>query len=128
MSLRVLLISILLVAGAVSGASAADGLYMGHPVYGYSGYSQGGGLYLNVFPYFAGVSLDGRPIGVANDHPGLGGGRARRHSRGDRHRARLPAGHRPRARGAGLDDAGAPDADPRPVGASRRLRRRRSRN
>ena len=64
MSLRVLLISILLVAGAVSGASAADGLYMGHPVYGYSGYSQGGGLYLNVFPYFAGVSLDGRPIGV----------------------------------------------------------------
>jgi hypothetical protein len=67
MSLRVLLISILLVAGAVSGASAADGTYMGHPVYGYSGYSQGGGLYLNVFPYFAGVSLDGRPIGVAND-------------------------------------------------------------
>ena len=67
MSLRVLLISILLVAGPVRGASAADSTYMGHPVYGYSGYSQGGGLYLNVFPYFAEVSLDGKPIGVAND-------------------------------------------------------------
>jgi hypothetical protein len=67
MSLRVLLISLLLVAGAVRGAAAADGAYMGHPVYGYSGYSQGGGLYLNVFPYFAEVSLDGKPLGVAND-------------------------------------------------------------
>ena len=67
MSLRVFLISILLVAGAAGGAAAADSTYMGHPVYGYSGYSLGGGLYINVFPYFADVSLDGKPIGIAND-------------------------------------------------------------
>jgi hypothetical protein len=63
----VFLISILLVAGGVSGATAADTTYMGHPVYGYSGYSLGGALYINAFPSFAEVSLDGRPIGVAND-------------------------------------------------------------
>ena len=67
MSLRVSLIVILLVAGAASGALAADTTDMGHPVYGYSGYSLGGVLYVNVFPYFAEVSLDAKPIGVAND-------------------------------------------------------------
>jgi hypothetical protein len=62
MSLRVFLIAILLVAGAASGAPAAD-----TTVHGYSGHSLGGALYLNLFPYFAEVSLDGKPIGVAND-------------------------------------------------------------
>jgi expansin (peptidoglycan-binding protein) len=68
MSLRVFLFLIpLLVAGAASGAPAADDTYMGHSVYGYSGYSLGGALYINAFPHFAEVSLDGKPIGVAND-------------------------------------------------------------
>jgi hypothetical protein len=67
MSFRVFLISILLMAGAASGAPAADTTYMGHSVYGYSGYSLGGALYINAFPSFAEVSLDGKPIGVAND-------------------------------------------------------------
>jgi hypothetical protein len=73
MSLRTLLIAIpLLVAGSAGAAAAADTTYMGHSVYGHSGYShfgysQGGALYINAFPSFAEVSLDGRPIGVAND-------------------------------------------------------------
>jgi hypothetical protein len=68
MPLRVLLISILLVAGAVSGCATVPSTSMGgHPGYGYSGYSSGGALYVNAFPYFAEVSLDGKPIGVAND-------------------------------------------------------------
>jgi hypothetical protein len=68
MSLRVFLLSIsLLLAAAVSDALAADNTYMGHSVYGYSGYSLGGALYINAFPHFAEVSLDGKPIGVAND-------------------------------------------------------------
>jgi len=69
MSLRVFLVVLpLLVAGTTSGsAAAADTTYMGHSVYGYSGYSLGGAIYINVFPYFAEVSLDGKPIGVAND-------------------------------------------------------------
>ena len=67
MSLRVFLIAILLVAGATSGAPAADTTYMGHPVYGYSGYSLGGSLYISAFPSFAEVSLDGKPLGIAND-------------------------------------------------------------
>ncbi len=63
MSLRVLLVLIpLLVAGATSGARAADST-----VYRSSGYSLGGALYINAFPHFAEVSLDGKPIGVAND-------------------------------------------------------------
>ena len=65
---RTLLIVIpLLVAGVVGGAAAADSTYMGHSVYGYSGYSQGGALYINAFPSFAEVSLNGTPIGLAND-------------------------------------------------------------
>ncbi|HEY7436985.1 MAG TPA: PEGA domain-containing protein [Methylomirabilota bacterium] len=64
---RVLLLLVsLLVAGAAS-APAADKAYMGHAVYGYSGYSLGGALYINAFPHFAEVSLDGKPIGIAND-------------------------------------------------------------
>ena len=65
MSFRVFLIAILLVAGAASGVAGADSTYMG--LYGYSGYSLGGALYVNAFPYFAQVSVDGKPIGVAND-------------------------------------------------------------
>jgi hypothetical protein len=60
----------LLVVGLVAApalARAANGTFMGHAVYGYSGYSLGGALYLNVFPIEAEVSLDGVPIGVAND-------------------------------------------------------------
>ncbi|HSE04162.1 MAG TPA: PEGA domain-containing protein [Methylomirabilota bacterium] len=67
MSFRAMLLLVsLLVGGGASGA-AADNTYMGHPVYGYSGYSLGGALYINAFPYFAEVSLDGTPIGLAND-------------------------------------------------------------
>jgi hypothetical protein len=67
MSFRVMLLLFpLLVVGAARGADAAD-ISMGHAVYGYSGYSLGGALYVNAFPYFAEVSLDGTPIGVAND-------------------------------------------------------------
>jgi hypothetical protein len=68
MSLRMFLIAFPLAAGAVSGCATAPNTSMGgHPVHGYSGYSSGGALYVNAFPYFAEVSLDGRPIGVAND-------------------------------------------------------------
>jgi expansin (peptidoglycan-binding protein) len=66
MSLRVFLLVPLLVVGAVS-AVAADNTYMGHAVYGYSGYSLGGALYINAFPHFAEVSLNGKPLGLAND-------------------------------------------------------------
>jgi len=67
MSFRVFLIAILLVAGAARSAAAVDSTSMGHSVYGYSGYSLGGALYINAFPSFAEVRLDGKPIGVAND-------------------------------------------------------------
>lgn len=53
--------------GAPAVAVAADGRSMGHSVYGYSGYSLGGALYLNVFPIEAEVRLDGIPIGIASD-------------------------------------------------------------
>jgi len=63
MWLRVFLMVIpLLMAGAVSGAPAADSTLAG-----YSGYNRGGALYINAFPSFAEVRLDGKPIGVAND-------------------------------------------------------------
>ena len=48
-------------------AAAADEYFMGHSVYGYSGYSPGGALYINAFPINAEVRLDGALIGVAND-------------------------------------------------------------
>ena len=67
MSSRVFLIAILLVAGPASGAAAADSTYMSQSGYHFSGYSLGGAIYVNAFPYFAEVSLDGKPIGVAND-------------------------------------------------------------
>lgn len=67
MSCRVLLLSILLLVAGAASAGAADTTYMGHAVHGYSGYSLGGALYINAFPHFAEVSLDGKPIGVAND-------------------------------------------------------------
>src|SRR5258705_7551710 len=62
------LIGVLVGAGAGTGWPPAPGTSMGgHPVYGYSGYSSGGALYVNAFPSFAEGSLDGKPIGVAND-------------------------------------------------------------
>ena len=67
MSYRVLLLSILLLVAGPASAAAADTAYMGHAGHGDSGYSLGGALYINAFPHFAEVSLDGRPIGVAND-------------------------------------------------------------
>jgi len=62
-------LSLVLLAAAVpaSGALAADSYFMGHSVYGYSGYSQGGSLYINALPIDAQVQLDGVPIGFAND-------------------------------------------------------------
>ena len=58
----------LLGAGTPSVApAAADNYFMGHSVYGFSGYSLGGALYINAFPHFAEVHLDGKLIGVAND-------------------------------------------------------------
>ncbi len=61
------LIGLLAVLGGVAPASAADNYFMGHSVYGYSGYSPGGALYINAFPINAEVRLDGALIGVAND-------------------------------------------------------------
>jgi hypothetical protein len=49
------------------GARAADNYFMGHSVYGYSGYSQGGSLYINALPIDTQVRLDGVAIGFAND-------------------------------------------------------------
>jgi PEGA domain len=49
------------------GASAADNYFMGHSVYGYSGYSPGGSLYINALPSDAEVRLDGVLLGRAND-------------------------------------------------------------
>jgi hypothetical protein len=62
-----LLISLLLTGAAAVGPADA---YMGYSYSGfsgYSGYSLGGALYINAFPHFAEVRLNGRPIGVAND-------------------------------------------------------------
>jgi hypothetical protein len=68
MSLRVLALLItLLLAAAASGCATAGRPVTGRSVHGYSGYSQGGALYINAFPYLAQVSLDGKPLGVAND-------------------------------------------------------------
>jgi len=62
-----LILILLLVAGSVGGATAADAPRRRQSVHGYSGYSLGGALYVNAFPSFSEVSLDGKPIGVAND-------------------------------------------------------------
>jgi hypothetical protein len=61
------LLSLLLTGAAAVGSAHA---YMGYSYSGfsgYSGYSLGGALYINAFPHFAEVSLNGRPIGIAND-------------------------------------------------------------
>jgi PEGA domain-containing protein len=50
-----------------TGASAADTYFMDQSVYGYSGYSPGGSLYINALPSDAEVRLDGVLIGQAND-------------------------------------------------------------
>ena len=61
-------LSLVLSLAAVPAATlAADNYFMGHSVYGYSGYSPGGSLYINALPIDAQVLLDGVPIGFAND-------------------------------------------------------------
>jgi hypothetical protein len=60
-------LALLALAAPASAALAADNYFMGHSVYGYSGYSQGGSLYINALPIDAEVRLDGVPIGFAND-------------------------------------------------------------
>ena len=62
-----LLLVLAAAAAPVSGASAADNYFMGHSVYGYSGYSPGGSLYINALPFDAEVRLDGVLLGQAND-------------------------------------------------------------
>lgn len=67
---RLLSLAVLLGAGTPAVAPAADNYVMGvmgHSVYGFTGYSLGGALYVNAFPHFAEVHLDGRLIGIAND-------------------------------------------------------------
>ncbi len=59
-------LTISLAAGPTAALAAAD-YFMGHSVYGYSGYSLGGSLYINALPIDAQVLLDGVPIGFAND-------------------------------------------------------------
>jgi len=56
-----------LIGGAPAGAGAAGNGFMGPSVYGYSGYSPGGALYINALPMDAEVRLDGALVGVAND-------------------------------------------------------------
>jgi hypothetical protein len=66
---RVLAVVSLVLALAVvpAAALAVDSVFMGHSVYGYSGYSPGGSLYINALPIDAEVLLDGVPLGFAND-------------------------------------------------------------
>ena len=59
------LISLLTIIGAADRAGADS--FMGYSSGGFTGYSVGGALYINAFPYFAEVRLNGRPIGIAND-------------------------------------------------------------
>jgi len=60
------LVCVGLLAAPACALAAAD-YFMGHSVYGYSGYSLGGSLYINALPIDAEVQLDGVPIGSAND-------------------------------------------------------------
>jgi PEGA domain-containing protein len=62
-----LLLALAALASPGPGASAADNYFMGHSVYGYSGYSPGGSLYINALPSDAEVRLDGVVLGRAND-------------------------------------------------------------
>ncbi len=62
------LLTIALVAATAAPAPADTFSYaMGRSSYGYAGYSPGGSLYINAFPMEAQVTLDGAPIGAAND-------------------------------------------------------------
>ncbi len=56
-----------LIVAAPAGAGAAGDGFMRYSVYGYSGFSPGGALYINALPMDAEVRLDGALIGVAND-------------------------------------------------------------
>lgn len=55
------------IVAAPAGAGAAGDGFMRYSVYGYSGFSPGGALYINALPRDAEVRLDGALIGVAND-------------------------------------------------------------
>jgi len=59
----------LVLVGTSSSVRAADttNYYMGHSVFGYSGYSPGGTIDINARPIDAEVRLDGVLLGVAND-------------------------------------------------------------
>src|SRR5262245_44438816 len=62
------LLTIALVAATPVPAPADTFSYaMGRSSYGYAGYSPGGSLYINAFPMETQITLDGVPIGVAND-------------------------------------------------------------
>ena len=63
------LLTTALVAATPAAAPADTFSYaMGHTSNGgYAGYSPGGSLYINAFPMEAEITLDGVPIGVAND-------------------------------------------------------------
>ena len=63
-----LIVILLLVAGSVGGATAADAPHTRQSVHGYSGYSLGGALYVNAFPSFA----DGRGFSLARHLRGRG--------------------------------------------------------
>ncbi len=57
-----------MVAAAPMPASADTFSYaMGRSSAGYAGYSPGGSLYINAFPMETQITLDGIPIGMAND-------------------------------------------------------------
>ncbi len=61
------LIGVLAVLAVAGPTAAADRYVMGQTAQGYSGYSLGGGLYINALPIDAEVRLDGVRIGRAND-------------------------------------------------------------
>jgi hypothetical protein len=66
--LSLALLTTALVAGTPASAPADTFSYaMGHSSQGYAGYSPGGSLYINAFPMETQITLDGVPIGVAND-------------------------------------------------------------
>lgn len=62
-----LLIMAVVAATPVSAPADTFSYAMGHSSGGYAGYSPGGSLYINAFPMETLITLDGIPIGVAND-------------------------------------------------------------
>ena len=54
---------------AIPAAARADtfSYAMGHSSDNYAGYNPGGSLYINALPMEAQITLDGVPVGVAND-------------------------------------------------------------